>query len=262
MSAVIIPARYASTRFPGKLLAPLGGEPIIAHTVRSALKSKADKVYAVTDDERIAAALKGCPDRLKIIMSDPSIPTGTDRVAFAAKNIDDEIIINVQADEPFIPPALLDNLALALEADKNTGMASACVPFGDAENPNHVKVVLDSGNFALYFSRCPIPFDRDRKGITRYKHIGVYAFRRDTLFKFAALNSTPLENAEMLEQLRALENGIRIKMLITDYFPISVDTPDDLRMAETALAFGARVLPHGLLTGSAGVPPASPQGVT
>jgi 3-deoxy-manno-octulosonate cytidylyltransferase (CMP-KDO synthetase) len=237
MSAVIIPARYASTRFPGKLLAPLGGEPLIIHTVRSALKSKADKVYAVTDDERIAATLKGYEslNRLEIIMSDPAIPTGTDRVAFAAKNIDDEIIINVQADEPFVPPALLDALAAALEADKNIGMASACVPFDDAENPNHVKVVLDGGNFALYFSRCPIPFDRDRKGVTRYKHIGVYAFRRDTLFRFAALKSTTLENAEMLEQLRALENGIRIKMLITDYFPISVDTPDDLRTAETAL---------------------------
>jgi 3-deoxy-manno-octulosonate cytidylyltransferase (CMP-KDO synthetase) len=237
MSAVIIPARYASTRFPGKLLAPLGGEPLIAHTVRSALKSRADKVYTVTDDKRIAAALKGYEslNRLKIIMSDPAIPTGTDRVAFAAKNIDDEIIINVQADEPFIPPALLDDLAAALEADQDIAMASACVPFNDAENPNHVKVVLDGGNFALYFSRCPIPFDRDRKGITRYKHIGVYAFRRETLFRFAALKSAPLENAEMLEQLRALENGMRIKMLITDYFPVSVDTPDDLKAAETAL---------------------------
>jgi 3-deoxy-manno-octulosonate cytidylyltransferase (CMP-KDO synthetase) len=242
MPAVIIPARYASTRFPGKLLAPLGGEPLILHTVRSVLKSKADKVCVAADDERIADALKEIAashgERFSIIMSDASIPTGTDRVAFAAKYIEDDIIINVQGDEPFISPELLNELFLLFEKEKEIEMASACVRIcgDDAENPNHVKVALDKDNFALYFSRFPIPFDRDKKHPVRYKHIGIYAFRRETLFRFTKLSPTPLESAEMLEQLRALENGIKIKMLITDYSPISVDTNEDLLRAEAELA--------------------------
>ncbi|MDR2401440.1 MAG: 3-deoxy-manno-octulosonate cytidylyltransferase [Deferribacteraceae bacterium] len=239
MPAVIIPARYASSRFCGKLIAPLGGVPLIVHTAASALKSKAESVYVVADDKRIAEALaeieREAEGRLKIIISDPAIPTGTDRVAFAAKRTAGDIIINVQGDEPFIPPALLDDLITLLESDETIGMASACVRFDDADNPNHVKVVMDRDNFALYFSRSPIPFDRDKKNPVRYKHIGIYAFRRETLFRFAALKPSALESAEMLEQLRALENGMRIKMLLTDYFPISVDTEDDLKAAEAAL---------------------------
>ncbi|MDR2105185.1 MAG: 3-deoxy-manno-octulosonate cytidylyltransferase [Deferribacteraceae bacterium] len=240
MAVVIIPARYSSSRFPGKLIASLGGEPLITHTIKSALKSRADSVCLVTDDERIVhavSALKAAEKRLNILMSDPAICTGTDRVAFAAKNIHDEIIINVQGDEPFIPPKLLDELIALLEKDADIGMASACVPIENADaanNPNHVKAVFDNNNFALYFSRLPIPSDRDNKKPTRYKHIGIYAFRRETLFRFASLRPTPLEAAEMLEQLRALENGIRIKMLITDYLPISVDTLEDLEKAEAA----------------------------
>jgi 3-deoxy-manno-octulosonate cytidylyltransferase (CMP-KDO synthetase) len=242
MPAVIIPARYASTRFPGKLLAPLGGEPLIVHTVRGVLKSRADKVCVAADDGRIADALKEIAaahgKRFSVVMSDASIPTGTDRVAFAAKQIEDDIIVNVQGDEPFISPELLNEIFPLFEKEKEIEMASACVRIygDDAENPNHVKVVLDKDNFALYFSRSPIPFDRDKKNPVRYKHIGIYAFRRETLFRFAKLPPAPLESAEMLEQLRALENGIKIKMLVTDYSPISVDTSEDLIKAEAALA--------------------------
>ncbi len=233
MSSIIIPARYASTRFPGKILAKVGGTPMIVRVVNRCLQSKADNVYVVCDDERIRDALK--PTGVEVIMSDPALPTGTDRVAFAAQNIDDEIVINVQGDEPFIPPALMDGLIDMLESEPNLNMVSACVPFSQTDslaNPAHVKVVMNNNRYALYFSRAAIPYDRDNSSPVLYKHIGIYGFRRQYLMTYASLPKTPLESAEMLEQLRALEHGTPIKMLITDYRPISVDTPEDLAIAE------------------------------
>ena len=236
MSSIIIPARYASTRFPGKVLAPVGGIPMIVRVTNRCVESKADNVYVVCDDERVKNALKSTG--VDVIMSAPSLPTGTDRVAFAAQNINDDIILNVQGDEPFIPPSLMNGLIDMLNDEPQINMGSACVRFQpdeDFTNPAHVKVVLDNNCNALYFSRHPIPFDRDGIIPARYKHIGVYAFRRKYLMSYASLPKTPLESAEMLEQLRALEHGEKIKMLITNYHPLSVDTPEDLAAAEAFL---------------------------
>jgi 3-deoxy-manno-octulosonate cytidylyltransferase (CMP-KDO synthetase) len=213
------------------MTALIGGVPLIARVTKQALKSKADRVYVVTDDERISIALKNIP--IDIIMSDPSLPSGTDRVAFAAQNIDSDIIINVQGDEPFIPPTLIDAVITTLESDDAINAVSAYVPldFSKAENPSHVKVVFDKDGFALYFSRSLIPYDRDNKLPAYYKHIGIYGFRKKYLLEYAKLPRSPLEEAEMLEQLRILENGGRIKMIPTDYTPISIDTPKDIELA-------------------------------
>ena len=237
MSSVIIPARYASVRFPGKVLVKIGGIPLIERVVAQCLKTKADNVYVVTDDERVSEALRhtGVP----VIMSPPEIATGTDRVAFAAKGLTDAVIINAQGDEPFISPALIDTLIEQLSADASLNMITACCEFKAGEdigNPANVKVVLDSNGYALYFSRLPIPCDRDMKAHpVRYKHIGIYGFKRDFLLKYAEMPATPLESSEMLEQLRALENGERIKVIKTAYKPISIDTADDLAIAEEYL---------------------------
>jgi 3-deoxy-manno-octulosonate cytidylyltransferase (CMP-KDO synthetase) len=237
MSMVLIPARYASSRFLGKALAAIGGVPMINRVVERCLQSKADSVAVVTDDERISAAVQAT--RAECIMTPADIATGTDRVAYAARNSSDDIIINVQGDEPFIPPALIDQLIDELEADPDLDMITACVPFADeesADNPAHVKVVLSTDNYALYFSRLKIPCDRDGSAKPiRYRHIGIYGFRRDFLLKYANMPKTPLESAEMLEQLRALENGVRIKVVKTSYEPVSVDTPEDLIQAERYL---------------------------
>lgn len=233
-SAVIIPARYGSTRFPGKVLADVGGESMVALVARRCLETVADNVVVVTDNEKvcdICAKISG----LKVIMSPSDLATGTDRVAFAARTITDSIVINVQADEPFIPAGLINSLIDGLASDAGLEMITACTSFNDSlssETPSDVKVAMDKNGFALYFSRSPIPYNRDGiDGVIRYRHIGIYGFRRDFLFKFASLERTPLEKAENLEQLRALENGVRIKVIKTDYDPISVDTPADLEAA-------------------------------
>jgi 3-deoxy-manno-octulosonate cytidylyltransferase (CMP-KDO synthetase) len=235
-SAVVIPARYASTRFPGKVLAKIGNVPMVERVVNQCLKTRADGVYVVTDDERVCTALQhtGVP----VVMSAPDIATGTDRVAFLAKELTADIVINVQGDEPFINPGLIDNLTAQLAEDNSLNMITACTAFDDGEdinNTSYVKVVLDSNNYALYFSRSPIPYNRDNTPIVRYKHIGIYGFKRVFLLKYAAMPSTPLESAEMLEQLRVLENGERIKVIKTTYKPLSVDTPNDLICAEEHL---------------------------
>lgn len=241
-SAVIIPARYGSTRFPGKVLCDIGGEPMIALVAKQCLKSAADSVVVVTDSEKVYNVCSKVTG-LKVIMSPSDLATGTDRVAFAAGSITDDIIINVQADEPFIPPALINSLITELSCDEKLKMITACTPFKDnasADNPSDVKVVCDKNGFALYFSRYPVPYNRDNiAGVIKYRHIGIYGFRRDFLFQFASLERTPCEMAENLEQLRAIENGVRIKVVKTDYNPISVDTPADLEAAIRYLNEGA-----------------------
>jgi 3-deoxy-manno-octulosonate cytidylyltransferase (CMP-KDO synthetase) len=234
MSVIIIPARYASERLPGKPLLKIGGVPMILRVAEQCLKTVADRVIVVTDDKRILETCES-QDGLECTMSDPEIPSGTDRVAGVAKYIDDEIIINVQGDEPFIKPELVDELVKCLEEDETVSMITACVPFaedGDDTDPNAVKVVTDEQGNALYFSRLPVPFSRDGKKIQRYRHIGIYGFRRDFLLKFASMPQGFLEETEKLEQLRALEAGVKIRVVKTDYRPISVDTAEDLKKCE------------------------------
>ena len=223
MSAVIIPARYGSTRFPGKVLADIDGKPMIVRVAEQAVQTSADKVYEVCSKI----------EKVSVMMSPSDLSTGTDRVAYAAKHIDDDIIINVQGDEPFIPPVLIEQLIQGLKNDKSLNMITACVPFADinnSENPSAVKVILDKNDYAVYFSRYPIPYNRDNiDSVVRYRHIGIYGFRRDYLFDFASQERTYLEKCENLEQLRALENGVKIKVVKTDYNPLSVDTLEDLQ---------------------------------
>jgi 3-deoxy-manno-octulosonate cytidylyltransferase (CMP-KDO synthetase) len=229
MSAVVIPARYASTRLEGKPLREIAGVPMIVWVAQNCKKSKADRVIIVTDDSRIfdeCSKVEG----VEVTLSDPSLPSGTDRVAKVAQYLNDDIVINVQGDEPFIDPKLIDSL---IEDLKSTDaiMNTACVKIDEAAalNPNTVKVVRDNQGYALYFSRSLIPFYRDEKGGRYYfKHIGIYGYRRSFLKVFTSLGPSTNENIEKLEQLRALDNGFRIKVIETDYNGISVDTEEDL----------------------------------
>ena len=228
MSAVIIPARYGSTRFPGKVLADIDGKPMIVRVAEQAVQTSADKVIVVTDNEKVYEVCSKI-EKVSVMMSPSDLSTGTDRVAYAAN----DIIINVQGDEPFIPPVLIEQLIQGLKNDKSLNMITACVPFADinnSENPSAVKVILDKNDYDVYFSRYPIPYNRDNiDSVVRYRHIGIYGFRRDYLFDFASQERTYLEKCENLEQLRALENGVKIKVVKTDYNPLSVDTLEDLQ---------------------------------
>ncbi len=235
MSAVIIPARIGSTRFPAKVLALIDGVPMVVRTAMQAIKSKADKVIVTSDSQEVLALFKDI-DEVTTIISGSDIPTGTDRVASVAKGIDDDVIINLQSDEPFIDYKLMDQLIDELEVDSsNFKMITAATLFKDMkdiDNPSYVKVVFNSSNLALYFSRSVIPYNRDKiEGVSYYKHIGIYGYRRDFLFWILSRPRTSLEISENLEQLRVLENGHNIKVVETDYTPISVDTAEDLIIA-------------------------------
>jgi 3-deoxy-manno-octulosonate cytidylyltransferase (CMP-KDO synthetase) len=245
---VAIPARMASTRLPGKPLRLLGGEPLIAHVVRRARAAGAQAVVVATDDERVAAALGGEDAMLCMTRADHA--SGSDRLAECARRLgwpDDAIVVNLQGDEPFAPPAGIREVVRAL-AEGDAPMATLATPIGDAAqlfDPNAVKVVRDARGHALYFSRAPLPwardaFARDREslpdGIEFLRHIGIYAYRAGFLKAFAALPSTPLERAESLEQLRALEHGYRIAVRIApEAFPPGVDTEADLAAAQRHL---------------------------
>jgi len=233
MSAVIIPARFASERLPGKPLKKIDGIPMIVRVAAECMKSKADRVIVVTDSKEILEVCERV-EGLEVTMSSPDIKSGTDRVAKAAKYLNDEVIINVQGDEPFIPYELINTLIDDLQTNKNVLMNTACTKIDDleADNPNVVKVVFDEEMNAIYFSRAKIPYNRDKKGCDYYKHIGIYGFKRGFLLKYVGMPQTKLENIEKLEQLRVLENGFKIKVLETTYNPISVDTEEDLGLAE------------------------------
>ena len=235
--AVIIPARYASTRFPGKPLALLAGKPMIRHVCEKAAASKAGITVVATDDRRIADAVESFGG--KAVMTSPSHPSGTDRIAEALGKIGGEydLVINVQGDEPLIPTSVIDELIDVMRADPKLPMATVAVP-GDRETmtENNVKVVFGSDGNALYFSRSMIPFLRNggvECGV--WLHWGIYAYRRSALEKFVSLPPGKLENAEKLEQLRALENGIAIKVVTSKLQSIGVDTPEDLAAAERRL---------------------------
>lgn len=241
----IIPARYASTRFPGKPLARLGGKPVIERVYEQVAGVLDDAVVA-TDDERIRDAVRAFGGRVE--MTSPDHRSGTDRCREAYERLGAEydVVVNVQGDEPFIRPSQLETVKRCFD-DPSTDIATLVKPFTEAdgldalENPNSPKVVLGSADQALYFSRSVIPYLR---GVPReewlarhtfYKHIGMYAFRRETLYKVTALPQSALERAESLEQLRWLENGFRIRAGISDVETIGIDTPEDLAKAEEFL---------------------------
>lgn len=226
----IIPARYASTRLPGKPLKLIAGKPMIQRVYEQA--SKADKISEVivaTDDERVADAVHAFSGTA--VMTSPDHESGTDRLAEVVLQYPDaDIVVNVQGDEPMIPPAIIDALATALADDPNLQMATMKCPMDEAEyqDPAAVKVVTDQAGYALYFSRSLLPYPRNKEDLRVYKHVGIYAYRRDFLLKFAAWDRTPLEKTESLEQLRVLENGYKIKVLESDFRGVGVDTPEDL----------------------------------
>ena len=229
-TSIIIPARYASTRFPGKPLALIQGRPMIQWVHEKAQGARlAGEVWVATDDDRIAEAVKKFGGKVR--MTSPDHPSGTDRVAEVARDLASDIIVNLQGDEPAIDSEQIDLVIRALADDPIAHMATLAAPIESEEeknNPNVVKVVFDNQGNALYFSRYPIPFQRDPKSSEeRYKHIGLYAYRRDFLQTFSSLPPTPLEKSECLEQLRALENGYRIKVAVTRYRGAGVDTPED-----------------------------------
>jgi 3-deoxy-manno-octulosonate cytidylyltransferase (CMP-KDO synthetase) len=236
----LIPARYESTRFPGKPLALIHGKPMIQHVFeRTRAVSLVDQVLVATDDARIAEAVRAFGG--DVVMTSTRHQTGTDRIAEAVADLDAEIVVNVQGDVPFLESAMVDAAVALMHADVMLPMATVKVPIRDqAEmtNPNVVKVVTDRDGYALYFSRSPLPYWRDLASTAPlgYKHIGLYAYRRDFLLRFARLAPTPLERAEKLEQLRALEWGFRIRVAETRSQSIEVDTPEDLERARAWVA--------------------------
>jgi 3-deoxy-manno-octulosonate cytidylyltransferase (CMP-KDO synthetase) len=237
----LIPARYASTRFHGKALADIMGKPMVQHVYeRAARASLVSRVIVATDDERIASAVRSFGGEVE--MTSPSHSTGTDRLAEVAARIDSDIIVNVQGDEPLIAPSMIDEVIRPLAEDDSIVMGTLKTrirTLHDFLSPNVVKVITDQDGFALYFSRSPLPNFRDKWNDLKdeafasgkllcYKHVGIYVYRRDFLRKFAQMRPTFLETAEKLEQLRALENGYKIKVAETKYVSIGVDTPSDL----------------------------------
>lgn len=228
-AAAIIPARYASTRLPGKALLEIAGRPMIEHVYMRALEARGlDEVWVATDDERIRDAVLAFGGRVRLTR--PDHPSGTDRIAEVAAGVDAEIVVNVQGDEPMLDPAVIEAVLEPLREDPALPMSTCAVEIRDPHllhDPAAVKVVFGRDGHALYFSRLPIPYFRTGSG-PYYKHLGIYGYRRTFLLHYPTLPQTPLERAESLEQLRALEHGYRIRVVLTDREAIGVDTPDDL----------------------------------
>ena len=229
---VIIPARYASTRFPGKPLAEIGGKPMVVQVCEQAKKSGAAAVHVATDDERIAAAVRAHGH--SVVMTRADHPSGTDRLAEAARKLklkESDVVVNVQGDEPLISPRLISQVARILAKRKQASVSTACHAIHDEPslaNPNVVKVVLDREGYALYFSRSRIPFPRAGDPVC-YRHAGIYGYRVSFLKRFSKLGISPLEKAEALEQLRVLWHGYRIAVAVSETeIPPGVDTPQDL----------------------------------
>ena len=233
----VIPARYASTRLPGKPLADIVGKPMIQHVYeRSAQATIPQQVVVATDDEKVFQAVQQFGG--KVVMTSSEHQTGTDRLAeVASKYAEVDVIINVQGDEPLIDPKVIDELAQEFLNDTALQMASvmSIMDTEDYQNPNVVKVVTDLNNNALYFSRSLLPYPRVAGKVNVYKHIGIYAYKKDFLLNFAKLEPTPLEQSESLEQLRALENGYKIKMIKTKSKFIGVDSIEDLQTVNELL---------------------------
>jgi 3-deoxy-manno-octulosonate cytidylyltransferase (CMP-KDO synthetase) len=237
-TAAVIPARYASTRFPGKPLAMIAGKPMIQWTCEKAAASKVDLVIVATDDERIKNAVESFG--FKAVMTSQNHQSGTDRTAEALQGIDADIVINLQGDEPMLPAKIINQLIDTMVSMPALEMATVAVPANPAgaeyQDPNTVKVVTDLKGKALYFSRSPLPFFRNKPDHSQcLLHWGIYAFRRDFLDKFVTWPQSDLEKIESLEQLRALENGASIQVSIAHEKAIGVDTPEDLAKVEQYL---------------------------
>lgn len=240
----VIPARYASSRFPGKALFPLAGKPMIQHVVERTRGARwVSRVIVATDDERIRKAVEGFGGEAMMTRADHR--SGTDRLAEVAARESAEILVNVQGDEPLIAPAAIDLAVETLASDTDVAIATLATPILTAEallDPNIVKVVMDFDSNALYFSRSPIPFVRDATPASsphHFKHIGLYVYRREALAEFPTLPPGELEREEQLEQLRWLENGYRIRVAVSDHDSWSVDVPEDAERVTEQMAGGA-----------------------
>ena len=234
----MIPARYQASRFPAKLMQDLAGKPVIVRTYEAAVNTQLfDEVYVVTDSPIIAEVIQGING--KVIMSKNQHESGSDRIAEAVEDMEVDIVINVQGDEPFIDAVSLEKIIDVFKKDskKEIDLASLMTPITDWDeisNPNTVKVIVDNQNFALYFSRSPIPYPRDKEvQATYYKHKGIYAFRKRALMDFKKLPMLTLEAKEKIEAIRFLEYGKKIKMVETHVTGIEIDTPEDLERART-----------------------------
>jgi 3-deoxy-manno-octulosonate cytidylyltransferase (CMP-KDO synthetase) len=249
---ILIPARYASTRLPGKPLADIAGKPMVVRVAESASKSAAARVVVATDNAMVRDACER--HGVLVCMTREDHPTGTDRLAEAAALLglrDDEIVVNVQGDEPLLDPALMNRMAALLDERRDAAIATACHPIVDAAEafaPNVVKVVLDAAGYAMYFSRATIPWARDAfadsraalpEGLPIYRHYGLYAYRTSFLRAYPHLTPAPVERFEALEQLRALWHGFRIAVDVTHGTPApGIDTPDDLARVQALYARG------------------------
>jgi 3-deoxy-manno-octulosonate cytidylyltransferase (CMP-KDO synthetase) len=236
----VIPARYGSTRFPGKALAGIAGKPMVQHVFERARGAqRVSRVVIATDDERILHAVAGFGGEAMMTRGDHR--SGTERVAEVAAHVEADVYVNVQGDEPLVEPAAIDALVAAME-EESVSVAALCTPItepGDIMDPNVVKVVTDFEGNALYFSRAPVPWVRDEKqavAMQHRKHLGLYAYRRAALLEFPTLPPGELEKLEQLEQLRLLENGYSIRVVETEYNSIGVDVPADAARVEQILA--------------------------
>ncbi len=239
----VVPARFASTRFPGKPLFPIAGKPLLEHVVEQCRKARSlSEVIVATDDERIReVASKFC----RVEMTSHHHPSGTDRIAEVVQRVDCDAAINIQGDEPLIDPAIIDQVAEALAGVEMSTAATPIRQVEDYENPNVVKVVVSTAGRALYFSRRTIPYLRDAAGRSAreqlaafpfLKHLGIYGYERGALLRLVRFPVSPLEQAERLEQLRALENGIEIVVARVEYDSVGVDVPEDVARVERILA--------------------------
>lgn len=231
----IIPARYGSSRFPGKPLADIHGKPMIQHVFERASESSLDEVFVATDDQRIVDCVIAFDG--KVILTSPEHPSGTDRCGEASKRLnlsEEDIVVNIQGDEPFIQKDQIDALVQLFE-DPKVEIATLVKPFEsevDAENPNKVKVIFTPDQKALYFSRSLIPYNRDNEPVIYYKHLGIYAYRYSVLKQLIQLEISNLEKIEKLEQLRWLENNFSIYVSVTHHESVAIDTPEDLHKIE------------------------------
>ncbi len=240
----VVPARFASTRFPGKPLTLIAGRPMIQHVVERVRKAgQVSRVLVATDDARIVKVVEGFGGEAMLTRSDHA--NGTDRVAEVAAHVSAEIYVNVQGDEPLIDPGSIDAIVSAMLEDDSVQIATPCVAISepkDIMDPNVVKVVRDFDGNGIYFSRAPIPWVRDtaaKIAIRHWKHLGLYGYRRDALLEYPTLPPGELEQVEQLEQLRWLENGFPIRVVETDYDAVSVDVPSDVERVEALLRGGA-----------------------